>query len=115
MSKLTTQSKMRNLLYSTLKRELNTELQCFGLTCSLPCVILPQLTLSVLVCFAGVMSGLTVGYLSIDKLDLEIKQSIGTESEKRAVSFHSFYKRLGQCHIAHLEAAPFPACNTSSL
>jgi hypothetical protein len=29
------------------------------------------------------MSGLTVGYLSIDKLDLEIKESIGTEEEKR--------------------------------
>jgi hypothetical protein len=31
------------------------------------------------------MSGLTVGYLSIDKLDLEIKQAIGTPQEKRAV------------------------------
>ncbi|CDW80843.1 UNKNOWN [Stylonychia lemnae] len=29
------------------------------------------------------MSGLTVGYLSIDKLDLEIKQSIGTLEEKK--------------------------------
>jgi hypothetical protein len=37
----------------------------------------------VCVLFAGLMSGLTVGYLSIDKLDLEIKQSIGTEEEKR--------------------------------
>lgn len=37
----------------------------------------------VLVCFAGLMSGLTVGFLSIDQLDLEIKQSIGTEEEKR--------------------------------
>lgn len=32
------------------------------------------------------MSGLTVGYLSIDKLDLEIKLAIGTPEEKRAVS-----------------------------
>jgi len=32
------------------------------------------------------MSGLTVGYLSIDKLDLEIKESIGSEEEKRAVT-----------------------------
>jgi hypothetical protein len=31
------------------------------------------------------MSGLTVGYLSIDKLDLEIKQSIGTLEEKKCV------------------------------
>jgi hypothetical protein len=39
----------------------------------------------IIVCvfFAGLMSGLTVGYLSIDKLDLEIKESIGTEEEKR--------------------------------
>lgn len=40
----------------------------------------------VCVAFAGLMSGLTVGYLSIDKLDLEIKQAIGTPQEKRAVS-----------------------------
>lgn len=31
---------------------------------------------------AGFMSGLTVGLASIDKLDLEIKEAIGTESEK---------------------------------
>lgn len=36
----------------------------------------------VLACFAGTMSGLTVGYLSIDSLILEIKMSNGTESEK---------------------------------
>ena len=36
-----------------------------------------------LVLFAGLMSGLTVGYLSIDKMDLEIKSSIGTAEEKR--------------------------------
>ena len=35
-----------------------------------------------LVCFAGAMSGLTVGYLSIDTLILELKISNGTESEK---------------------------------
>ena len=35
-----------------------------------------------LACFAGTMSGLTVGYLSIDSLVLEIKMSNGTESEK---------------------------------
>lgn len=43
----------------------------------------------VLVCFAGLMSGLTVGYLSIDKLDLEIKSAIGTPEEKRYVSPNS--------------------------
>ena len=36
----------------------------------------------VLACFAGTMSGLTVGYLSIDSLVLEIKMNNGTESEK---------------------------------
>ena len=38
---------------------------------------------AVLVIFAGLMSGLTVGYLSIDTLDLEIKQAIGTPEEKK--------------------------------
>ena len=37
---------------------------------------------SVLSCFAGAMSGLTVGYLSIDMLILEIKLISGTEQEK---------------------------------
>ena len=36
----------------------------------------------ILACFAGTMSGLTVGYLSIDSLVLEIKMNNGTESEK---------------------------------
>ena len=35
-----------------------------------------------LACFAGTMSGLTVGYLSIDSLILEIKMGNGTEEEK---------------------------------
>ena len=35
-----------------------------------------------LACFAGTMSGLTVGYLSIDTLVLEIKMGNGTESER---------------------------------
>jgi CBS domain containing-hemolysin-like protein len=35
-----------------------------------------------LACFAGTMSGLTVGYLSIDSLILEIKMGNGTENEK---------------------------------
>ena len=37
---------------------------------------------SILACFAGAMSGLTVGYLSIDMLILEIKLISGTEEEK---------------------------------
>ena len=35
-----------------------------------------------IVCFAGAMSGLTVGYLSIDKKFLEIKSRNGTKLEK---------------------------------
>lgn len=37
----------------------------------------------VLTCFAGCMSGLTVGYLSINDLDLEMKLKTGTAEEKR--------------------------------
>jgi metal transporter CNNM len=36
-----------------------------------------------LVCFAGMASGLTVGYLSIDELQLELKMKNGTEEEKQ--------------------------------
>ena len=32
---------------------------------------------------AGVMSGLTVGYLSIDSLELEMKLQNGTDEERR--------------------------------
>jgi CBS domain containing-hemolysin-like protein len=39
-------------------------------------------TFILLACFAGTMSGLTVGYLSIDTLILEVKMTNGTESEK---------------------------------
>ena len=38
----------------------------------------------VLVCFAGLMSGLTVGYCGIDYLDLELKLKRGTPKEKAA-------------------------------
>ncbi len=34
---------------------------------------------------AGLMSGLTVGYLSIDELVLELKLQNGTEEEKQSV------------------------------
>ena len=37
---------------------------------------------TILACFAGAMSGLTVGYLSIDMLILEIKLISGTQQEK---------------------------------
>lgn len=36
--------------------------------------------------FSGLMSGLTVGLLSIDQLDLEIKLKIGSIHEKKSVS-----------------------------
>lgn len=39
-------------------------------------------------CFAGICSGLTVGYLSIDDLALEIKQENGTEADKKAVNYN---------------------------
>ena len=37
----------------------------------------------VLTCFAGMVSGLTVGYLSIDDLLMELKMTTGTDEEKR--------------------------------
>ncbi len=37
-------------------------------------------------CFAGLMSGLTVGYLSIDDLVLELRSTNGTEEEKEYAS-----------------------------
>ena len=37
-------------------------------------------------CTGGIMSGLTVGLLSIDMLDLEIKIAIGTQAEMKQVS-----------------------------
>ena len=40
------------------------------------------LVAGLLILFAGAMSGLTVGYLSIDELQLELKLKNGTESEK---------------------------------
>jgi len=36
----------------------------------------------VLTCFAGLMSGLTVGYLSIDDLVLELKSANGSDEQK---------------------------------
>ena len=33
---------------------------------------------------AGMMSGLTVGYLSVDQLTMELKENTGTDEEKAA-------------------------------
>jgi len=70
----------------------------------------PYHTLLGLTLFAGFASGLTVGFLSIDKLELEIKGAIGTNYEKRAVSDLIFC--LEECHIGsnnltYLKAASF--------
>ena len=59
-----------------------------------------------LVLFAGLMSGLTVGYLSIDKMDLEIKSSIGTPEEKRQVRFKTISLVLGCGYPSDSEKAP---------
>lgn len=39
--------------------------------------------------FAGLMSGLTVGYLSIDELVMELKMQTGTAQEKKDVRLNS--------------------------
>ena len=67
-----------------------------------------------LACFAGTMSGLTVGYLSIDSLILEIKISNGTTTEKdyakkilRLVSNHHWLLvTLLLCNSFACEAMP---------
>ena len=65
-----------------MRTKLNLEVPSSG---SLPYLhfVIQKSYLIVLVLFAGLMSGLTVGMLSIDKMDLEIKSIIGTEAEKR--------------------------------
>ena len=42
------------------------------------------LTSGCLTCFAGLMSGLTVGYTGIDELDLKVKLENGTDEEVKA-------------------------------
>ena len=39
---------------------------------------------ALLTLFAGMMSGLTVGYLSVDQLTMELRENTGTEEEKEA-------------------------------
>ena len=46
-----------------------------------------SLIAAILTIIAGLMSGLTVGYLSIDELVLELKIKNGTEEEKKQVQF----------------------------
>lgn len=55
--------------------------------------------------FAGMMSGLTVGYLSIDELVLELKSQNGTEEEKRCVFISKFIfnKLIGFNHTSHFK------------
>ena len=60
------------------------------------------------------MSGLTVGLASIDKLDLEIKTAIGTESEKKSAiviakvvhHHHWMLCTLLLCNATAMEALP---------
>ena len=67
-----------------------------------------------LACFAGTMSGLTVGYLSIDSLILEIKMGNGTESEryyaekiyKLVANHHWLLVTLLLCNSFACEAMP---------
>jgi hypothetical protein len=40
----------------------------------------------VLVCFAGLVSGLTLGLMSLDAVEMEVLKRSGTESEKRAAA-----------------------------
>ena len=70
--------------------------------------------LLVLVIFSGLMSGLTVGYLSIDDLVLELKQTTGTEIEKEQAQTiipvlsnrHWLLATLLLCNAAAMETLP---------
>lgn len=67
-----------------------------------------------LTCFAGLMSGLTVGLLSIDKLELEMKLENGTDQEKAAArrvlpileKHHYLLVTLLLCNAFAMEALP---------
>ena len=63
--------------------------------------------------FAGLCSGLTVGYLSIEELNLELKLKNGTENEKKLV-FDLFFQNIEIINkilvykkIRHLEFCQF--------
>ena len=68
----------------------------------------------VLTCFAGAMSGLTVGYLSIDGLVLELKMTTGDDEEKRQADSvlpilqtrHWLLVTLLLCNAFAMEALP---------
>ena len=72
------------------------------------------LMVTFLTLFAGAMSGLTVGYLSIDDLVLELKSSTGTEIEKIYASKvlpiisnrHWLLVTLLLCNASAMEALP---------
>ena len=60
-------------------------------------------------CFAGVMSGLTIGLLSIDMLDLEICLLIGAPDKKKSVSQNIIFNlnsNLGQEYSSAFTPAP---------
>jgi len=51
--------------------------------------------------FAGICSGLTVGYLSIDSISLEIKVKTGTNEERSAVSFLLLNNKKGLSNLVN--------------
>ena len=68
----------------------------------------------ILTCFAGIMSGLTVGLLSIDTLELEMKMIHGTEEQKKLAAkvlpllnkHHYLLVTLLLCNAFAMEALP---------
>jgi len=66
------------------------------------------------VCGAGLMSGLTVGYISIDQLELEIKLKTGTQQEKEdariimpiLAKHHLLLSTLLLCNALAMESLP---------
>ena len=88
------QKKIKNLNYQTVFRNLeeNTETKekeqekvvCEEELVSGSTYWFFMFMVAVLTLFAGMMSGLTVGYLSVDQLTMELKQKTGSEEEKKA-------------------------------
>ena len=81
----------------------NKRIQVYFVICDIACS-----------CFAGVMSGLTIGILSINMLDLEIKTVIGNAEEIRQAKVvmnilqhhHWLLVTLLFCNACALEALP---------
>ena len=61
-------------------------------------------------CFAGLMSGLTVGYTSLDPLSLKMKQENGTEKEKNDIE-----KILVVIEDRHLLLSTLLLCNALAM